>query len=135
MSGEKLSADGRREVSRNDDAHVVQVAEESQELLRGGVAWFEMLDVPRTASVAEIEEAFARKWSEFKPGRLTSLMTDLAFIADGGLEQSMPPKLEVDLTNLVAVASELKSLLGRVFQDMESARTEGLTRRYQGKLD
>lgn len=98
-------------------------------------SWFELLDIPRTASAQEIEQAFARKWFEFGPDRVTRLMTDLSFIADGGMAQTLPKTLELRSIKAAVMAQQLKSALGMLLHDMEAARDEGLMRRRQGLMD
>jgi hypothetical protein len=131
----QFSADGRWELSRIDESPLEQPSDHSGEKSPRGAAWFELLDVPRTASAKEIEQAFERKWTQFSPGRLTSLLADLNFIANGGLEPSMPKMLEVESMRAASLAAELKSMLSKFLHDIEGAHEEGLFRRRQGYMD
>jgi hypothetical protein len=134
-SDKQLSAYSRRELSHIDESPIEQMSDRTSEKLPRGSAWFELLDVPRTASAKEIEQAFERKWAEFSPGRLTSLLTELNVIANGGLAPSMPKGPEVESMKAASLAAELKLMLGKFLRDMEVARDEGLLRRRQGHVD
>ena len=131
----QTSADGRWELSRTDESVVEQQPGKAAEASTGRPIWFELLDIPRTASAQEIEKAFARRWSQFGHGRLTRFMTDLSFIADGGLETSMPKQLEMQSMKAAVMAQQLNSMLERFLHDMQAAREEGLMRRRQGHMD
>ena len=130
-----MSADCRRDLPRIDEAEAETSPDRIGEKVTTGAAWFELLGVPRTASGTEIEEAFERKWGQFAPDRLTNLMTDLHFIANGGLEPSMPKQLEVQSMKAAVLAEQLESMLGRFLHEIEAAREEGLRRRRQGRMD
>ena len=97
--------------------------------------WFELLDIPQTASTEDIEHAFERKCSQFVPGSPASLMTDLKFIADGGLDRSMPKDLQLRSIKAAVMAQQLKATLDALLHDIAAARHEGLMRRRQGQID
>ena len=134
-SDKQMSADGSWELPRIDASPIEQVSDHAGGQSPTRLAWFDLLDLPRTASAFEIEQAFDRKWAPFTSGRLTSLMADLSVISNGGLEQSMPKQLEVQSMRAALLADQLKSLLSKLLHDMETARHEGLVRRSQGHMD
>ena len=133
--GEQVSAGGQWEIARIDDAPIELGQGPTGEKHTGGATWFELLDVPRTATEVEIEQAFAQKVSQFGPSRLQNIMLDLGFIAYGGLERSMHKQLQLQSLQAAVTAEQLKSMLGTLLNYMEAAREEGLLRRRQGKVD
>ncbi len=98
-------------------------------------AWFELLDIPRTASAEAIEQAYAQRWFEFGADGAGRLMADLSFIANGGLAQAMPKQMELQSLKAAVTAQQLKSVMATLLREMEEARDEGLMRRRQGLMD
>ena len=131
----QTSAGGRWELSRIDESEVEPQTGKVADASTGSPIWFELLDIPRTASAQEIDLAFTLRWSQFGHERLTRFMTDLTFIADGGLETSMPKQLRMQSMMAAVMAQQLKSMLERFLLDMQAAREEGLMRRRQGHID